>query len=74
MTLEDKALAVAKLYAMDEFQKLILEEFIDNGIHNLVLTENVDSENIRDELKARRILNDWMRSIIEEAEIKKSEV
>jgi len=73
LTLEDKALAVTKLYANKEFQELILGTFIDEGIHNLVLTENVASEAIQDELKARKILYDWLYGIIEEAEIAKTE-
>ena len=73
MTLEDKAIAVTKLYAIKEFQELIVEDFIDNGIHSLCLTENVSSEAIQDELKARRILNDYFYAIIQEAEIAKSE-
>ena len=71
MTIKEKAEAVTKLYANREFQELILELFIDQGIHNLVMTENVDSEAIRDELKARRILHDWLYDIIQEAEIAK---
>ncbi len=73
MTLQDKADAVTKLYAIKEFQELIVEDFIDNGIHSLCMTENVDSEPIRDELKARRILYDYLYGIIQEAEIAKSE-
>jgi hypothetical protein len=73
LTLEDKALAVTKLYANKEFQELILGTFIDEGIHSLVLTENVASEAIQDELKARKILYDWLYVIIEEAEIAKTE-
>jgi len=73
MTLQDKADAVTKLYAIKEFQQLIVEDFIDNGIHSLCLTENVSSEAIQDELKARRILNDYLYGIIQEAEIAKSE-
>ncbi len=73
MTIEDKAIAVTKLYANKDFQELILGVFINDGIHNLTLTENVDSMAIRDELKARRILNDFLYAIIEEAEISKSE-
>jgi hypothetical protein len=73
LTVEEKAEAVTKLYANNEFQRVILELFIDEGIHNLALTENVDSEAVRDELKARRILYDWLYAIIEEAEIAKTE-
>ena len=73
MTLEEKAIATTRLYANKDFQKLILGEFIDQGIHNLVMTENVDSEPIRDELKARKILHDWLYDIIQQAEIAKTE-
>jgi len=73
MTTEEKAKAVTRLYGNKDFQELILEEFVDKGIHNLVMTENVDSEGIRDLLKARKILHDWLYDIIQEAEIKKAE-
>jgi hypothetical protein len=73
VTIDRKAELVKELYTHKGFQKLILEDFIDNGIHNLVMTENVDSEAIRDELKARRILYDYLYDIIQEAEIAKTE-
>jgi hypothetical protein len=73
VTIQKKADLVTKLYNNREFQELILEDFIDKGIHNLVMTENVDSEAVRDALKARRILYDWLYAIIEEAEIAKLE-
>ena len=73
MTVDEKALAVTKLYANKEFQELILGEFIDKGIHNLCITENVSSESIQDELKGRKLLYDWLYVIIEEAEIAKQE-
>ena len=73
MTLEKKAIAVTRLYANKDFQELILGEFIDSSIHNLVLTENVASEAIQDCLKARKILHDWLYGIIQEAEIAKNE-
>jgi len=69
MTLEEKALAVTRLYANKDFQELIIDEFITNGIHNLVLTDNVDSDSTRDQLKARRILYQFLYDIIQEAEI-----
>ena len=73
MTLENRAIAVTKLYANKEFQELILGVFIDEDIHRLVMTENVSSESIQDELKARKLLSDWLYAIIQEAEIAKSE-
>ncbi len=73
MTVEEKAVAVTKLYANKEFQDLIIGDYIDSSIHRLCLQENVDNESVRDELKARRIFNDYLYSIIEEAEISKSE-
>jgi hypothetical protein len=73
VTIQEKADLVTKLYNNREFQELILEDFIDNGIHNLVMTENVDSEAVRDALKARKILYEWLYAIIEEAEIAKLE-
>ena len=73
MTLDEKALAVTKLYANKDFQELILGVFIDEDIHRLVMQENVSSESIQDELKGRKLLSDWLYAIIQEAEIAKSE-
>jgi hypothetical protein len=73
VTLEDKAIAVTRLYANKDFQELILGVFIDEDIHRLVMNENVASEAIQDELKGRKLLNDWLYVIIEEAEIAKTE-
>ena len=73
MTTEERAKCVEKLYTIEEFQKLIITDFIDSGIHRLVLNENVSSESIQDELKARSILNKYFYDIIEEAEIAKTE-
>jgi hypothetical protein len=73
MTIEDKAKAVTKLYSNKEFQELILQEFIDQDILRLTLEDNVDSDSVRDQLKARSILNKYFYDIIEQAEIAKSE-
>ena len=73
MELQEKAKKIQELYQNKAFQELILEEFVDNGIHSIVMTENVDSEPVRDELKARKILSSWMYGIIQEAEIAKTE-
>ncbi len=69
MTLQEKQKALQNLYQNEGFQKLILEEFIDNGIHSLCMTENVSNIGIQDELKARKILNDFLYGIMNEAEI-----
>ena len=73
MTIEEKALHVTKLYANESFQKLILGIYIDEDIHSMVMQDNVDSEAIRNQLKARKVFSDYMYAIIEEAEIAKSE-
>jgi hypothetical protein len=73
MTSEERAIKLTKLYAIKEFQELILQDFIDQDILRLVLEDNVDSEVIRDELKARSILHKYFYDIIEQAEIAKTE-
>ncbi len=73
MTVDEKAEAVTRLYANKDFQNVILRVFIDEGIHSIVMNENVDSDTTRDHLKARRILHEFLYGIIEEAEIAKSE-
>ncbi len=69
MTLQDKKQLVQNLYQNKDFQELILGEFIDSGIHSIVMTENVDSRPIQDLLNARRILHEFLYDIINEAEI-----
>ncbi len=69
MELERKKQLVQNLYQNKDFQELILGEFIDSGIHNLCMTENVSNIAIQEELKARKCLSDWMYGIIDEAEI-----
>jgi len=73
MTVDEKAEAVTRLYANKDFQNVILRVFIDEGIHSIVMNENVDSEPIRDLLKARRILHEFLYGIIQEAEIAKTD-
>ncbi len=69
MELERKKQLVQNLYQNKDFQELILGEFIDSGIHSIVMTENVDSRPIQDLLNARRILHEFLYDIINEAEI-----
>ena len=71
--LEGLAKSVSRLYGNDDFKKVILREFVDNGIHRFVINDNVDSDKVRDELKARRILVDFLYGIISTAEKLKSE-
>jgi hypothetical protein len=73
MTNEERAMKLTRLYAVKEFQELILQEFIDQDILRLTLEDNVDSDSVRDQLKARSILNKYFYDIIEQAEIAKSE-
>ena len=73
MTVEEKALHLTELYGNKSFQELILKEFIDQDILSIALNENVSSESVQDQLKARQILNSYMYAIISDAEIAKQE-
>ena len=73
MTTEEKAQHLTKLYGNKSFQELILKEFIDQSILNIVLEENVDSSGVIDQLKARQILTQFFSGIISDAEIAKQE-
>jgi len=73
MTPEEKAQHLTKLYGNKSFQELILKEFIDQSILSIVLEENVDSDSVRDQLKARQIITLWFSGIISDAEIAKQE-
>lgn len=58
-----KALAEQK-----DFQELIVQDFILYGITNITLGENVDNDKARDQLKARKILHDYIHDIINTGE------
>ena len=73
MTVEEKAQHLTVLYGNKSFQELILKEFIDQDILGIVLKENVDSDGVRDQLKARQIITLWFSGIISDAEIAKQE-
>jgi|LGVC01.1.fsa_nt_gb hypothetical protein len=66
-----KAKKVTQLVNTDEFQEIILNDFIFTGTSQFALEDNVDNEKVRDELKARKILNDWIYDIIRQAELLK---
>jgi hypothetical protein len=59
--------AVMRLYENQDFKRIILDRFIGESIRDLVLTQNVDTEATRAELKARKILKDFLYNIIDEA-------
>jgi len=62
-----------RLMNNEDFLELIMRSYIDDGIRDFVLDDNVDHEGVRDELKARRILYLYIYGIIERAEILKKE-
>jgi len=55
------------------FQELIMDDFINGGILALALHDNVSSEAIQDQLKARKILFDYLYGIINQSEIMRTE-
>jgi len=59
-----KARKMLKLTDNPEFVELILEDFIKDGIHREVLSNNLDSSAVIDQLKARQTLHDYILAII----------
>ena len=52
---------VERLFNNPDFIDIVLEEYIKNGIDYYVLNNDVSSGSIQDELKARKILNDFLQ-------------
>jgi len=69
MTEKEKALKLQRLLDNPDFEEFIVTGFIMDGIFKFSLEDDVDNESVRDELKARRILNDYIYGIIEESKI-----
>jgi hypothetical protein len=63
-----KAEAMTRLYDNKDFQELVLNGFINQGILDITLQENIASEAVLDQLKARKILYKYFYDIIDEAE------
>jgi hypothetical protein len=63
-----KAEAMTRLYDNKDFQELVLNDFINQGIVDITLQENIASEAVLDQLKARKILYKYFYDIIDEAE------
>ena len=60
-----------RLLNNEDFQDIVLNGYIKDGLINLSLNENVDNQNVRDELKARRILNDYLKQCLDFDNIEK---
>jgi hypothetical protein len=63
-----KAEAMSRLYDNKDFQELVLNDFITQGIVDITLQENIASEAVLDQLKTRKILHKYFYDIIDEAE------
>lgn len=59
------------LFSNEDFQELILNKFIIEDIKHIALNENIDNENARDEIKARKILNDYLKYCLDYDKINK---
>ncbi len=62
---------MAKLLDNDDFNELIVQDFIKSGIFDNAINNNIDSSHTQDELKARQILHRYMFDLITYAETSK---
>ena len=62
-----------RLLHNDDFTEMIFRKFIDDGIRDFTLDDDVRSEGVQDELVARKILYRYIYDIINRAEILKKE-
>ena len=66
--LQSKAHKVTKLLEDPNFNEIIIEDFIKNGIYENAINNNIDSPNTVDQLKARQILHKYLFDVITYAE------
>lgn len=64
MSEESKAKKMLKLTENPDFVELILDNFIRDGVLDLTLNNNIETDSIRYELHARRILHEYIMNII----------
>ena len=67
-----QAQKVTKLLNNEEFIDVILESFIKEGVLTNALHDNLSSEHVLDQLKARQILHSFLFDIIGQGEIAES--
>ena len=60
----DKAQRMTRLLDNEDFQELILEDFIKGGILDQSINQSLDSTYTIDELKARQILHKYIFNVI----------
>ena len=59
-----KARKMQNLMANPDFKELIMDEFMGSDLVSIVYGEDVGNQKTQDQLKARKILRDFMNSII----------
>jgi len=52
---------IERLFQNPDFRDIILDEFIDKGIKYYTLNNDVGCSKVQNELKARKILNDFLQ-------------
>ena len=65
---------VENLFDNHDFQEVIDNEFLTLTLIDKIYSENIDSEPVRAEIKARSILRKFLYDIIEEAKMLKQEI
>jgi hypothetical protein len=65
---QEKAKQMVKLLEDENFNKLIIEGFIKDGIYSNSINGDIDNPKVVDELKARQILHRYIFDIINYAE------
>lgn len=61
---EDRKKAILRLLENKDFQDVILDGFIKEGVLTIALNENVRSEAVSEAIMARNILHNWIFAII----------
>jgi hypothetical protein len=67
-TLQSKAHKVSKLLENEDFNEIIIEDFIKSGVLDNSINASLDSPNTIDQLKARQILHRYLFELISYAE------
>ena len=68
MKSEDKIKMANRLLANDDFQELIMKQFIKDGTLEYSLQHNIRAEGVLDEVIARRTIHNWFFDIITSGE------
>lgn len=63
--MQEKKQMLITLMNSKEFKEIILKDFLDDSLKEVIYNNNIDNDNTRSEVKARQILRRYFENILD---------